>query len=602
LVFRVRLVALVAAILLLTPLLVPVYVLNANTAYEQWVNWASTAWSYFEPGVGVNTNTGLHYATLGWHRFTDWDLGVYIEAIIDAEILGILGREGAWGANYRLDKILTFLENRQLSSDGLPYVRYDADSGQVPSDAGGITAHPSDCGKLLLALDDLRRFRPDLATRINSLVARHAFQKSAESDYFALNDIYPFYVAQGFSAFGYSTPKLRALDSLGDGNFVEVYGESLPKTWITSETLVLAILESRSSALYRAYADRVFSAHQKRYQATGKLTAFSEGPYFAPENYVYEWVVTAGGETWVVYASAKVDSSPVTYLKIAFAFDAIYNNEYTNLLVNELSGLSVNELTLRGFYEGRNENGQTLNVLSDKTNGMILAAARYLGITSTTLSTTSSLSTSSSSTTPVTTTISTTTGSLTTETTSGLVSTETTSGLVSTETTSATTSLTTSEAVTSTTLETTTSQLEITTMQTIEPRSPPSCVIATAAYGSEMAPEVVYMRYVRDKLIGSTTTGKILRDGFNNFYYSWSPALAGAITGSEALRVLFRILMLPLVGIVDLAAISFESLGGSDLASVIAFVIAALLAISVYVVLPLLLLTLAARRIRRDRV
>jgi hypothetical protein len=33
------------------------------------------------------------------------------------------------------------------------------------------------------------------------------------------------------------------------------------------------------------------------------------------------------------------------------------------------------------------------------------------------------------------------------------------------------------------------------------------CIIATVAYGSPMAPEVAYMRYVRDNLIGSTEIG-----------------------------------------------------------------------------------------------
>jgi hypothetical protein len=619
----------------MVPLLAYTDMVTVNAGYDQWINWARIAWRYFDPGVGVNANTGLHYATSGWHRFTDWDLGLYIEAIIDAEMLGILGRDGAWGANYRLDKILSFLETRQLSGDGLPYWAYDADSGQVPGDVGTSTAHPSDSGKLLLALDDLRRFRPDLAARINSLVTRHSFQKFAESDYFAWNDIYPFYVAQGFSAFGYSTPKLRALESLGDGSSVEVYGETLPKARITSEPLMLALLENRSGGLYRTYVDRVFSAQQKRYEATGKLTAFSEGPYFPPEYYVYEWVVNANGETWVVYASGKTDRPPIVYSKIAFAFHAIYNNPYTSLLVNELSGLSVNEVTLRGFYEGKSENGETLNVLSDKTNGMILAAARYyVSHTSTTSSTSSSVTTSSPSTTgPLTTeTSSTTSGPLTTETTVTSLSTETTSTIVGPVTTTTSTTAippttetpvtsesteislstgttstsstyqTTSEAVTTTALETSTSQIETTTAgPTTESSRPPSppCVIATAAYGSEMATEVVYMRYVRDNLIGSTSTGKVLREGFNSFYYSWSPVLAGAIAGSELLRALFRILMVPPVRIVRLAAISFQVFGGGDAASIMAFGIAALLVMLVYVAAPVLLLTLAIKRIRR---
>jgi hypothetical protein len=117
------------------------------------------------------------------------------------------------------------------------------------------------------------------------------------------------------------------------------------------------------------------------------------------------------------------------------------------------------------------------------------------------------------------------------------------------------------------------------------------CVIATAAYGSEMAPEVVYMRYVRDSLIGSTWTGRILVAAFNAFYYLWSPTVASAIANSELLRAVFRVILLPLVAIVHATAIVFTStknvVGTADVASVLAFVAAATMAIAVYVVLPL---------------
>jgi peptide/nickel transport system substrate-binding protein len=112
------------------------------------------------------------------------------------------------------------------------------------------------------------------------------------------------------------------------------------------------------------------------------------------------------------------------------------------------------------------------------------------------------------------------------------------------------------------------------------------CIIATAAYGSEMAPEVVYMRYVRDNLIGSTPTGKVLRDAFNTFYYSWSPPIAQAIAGNAGLQALFRILLLPLVGIIHATAWVFMTLGAGDLASIAAFTIAAALTITVYIVTP----------------
>jgi len=340
---------------------------------NDWIGWARTAWEYFQPGLYVNKNTGLHYAAAGWPHFTDWDLGTYVEAIIDAEKLGIISRDGDWGANYRLEKVLRFLETRTRTNDNLPCRQYNADTGNADS---SDTANPSDSAKLLLSLDDLRRFRSEYAQRINSLVAGYNFQKLADSSYFSNNDIYPPYVAQGYSAFGYSTPKLRTVESLGNGVFLNVYDETLPQSRITSEPLMLAILEDRATGLYRTYADRTFSAQQKRFEATGKLTAFSEGAYGSPYYYVYEWVVNDKGETWVIYSGGKINAVPIVYTKIAFAFHAIYNNQYTSRLVNELSSLQATA-PLGGFYEGKSEEGTSLKSLTDKTNGIILAAARY---------------------------------------------------------------------------------------------------------------------------------------------------------------------------------------------------------------------------------
>ena len=52
------------------------------------------------------------------------------------------------------------------------------------------------------------------------------------------------------------------------------------------------------------------------------------------------------------------------------------------------------------------------------------------------------------------------------------------------------------------------------------------CLIATAAYGSEMAPQVQFLREIRDNKVMSTQVGSSFMTGFNEFYYSFSPAIA----------------------------------------------------------------------------
>jgi len=52
------------------------------------------------------------------------------------------------------------------------------------------------------------------------------------------------------------------------------------------------------------------------------------------------------------------------------------------------------------------------------------------------------------------------------------------------------------------------------------------CLIATAAYGSEMAPQIQQLRELRDNTVLSTQSGIAFMSGFNQFYYSFSPSVA----------------------------------------------------------------------------
>ena len=346
---------------------------HKQASVGDWQAWAAIAWAYFQPTVGVNSNTGLNYGTSNWHRVTDWDLATYVQAILAAERLGILQPEGTWGSTRRIERILRFLETRTLTKSQLSYLQYDSETGKVPEDMRRTPVDASDWGRLLLALDDLRHARPQYEQRIVSIVSRNNSTLLGESDYFASPDIYPFYVAQGYSAFGYTTPELKDLPKLEEGT-VDVYGLLLPKAWITSDPVLLAILENRTSGIYRSYADRIYEVQRRRYQETGVLTAFGEGPYPNPPYYVYEWITTARGEKWVIQAGReRMGELEILYTKNAFAMHAIYPDDYTAELVEKVSSLS----SQGGFYEGIGSDGAALKVLSDKANSMILQAAAY---------------------------------------------------------------------------------------------------------------------------------------------------------------------------------------------------------------------------------
>ncbi len=52
------------------------------------------------------------------------------------------------------------------------------------------------------------------------------------------------------------------------------------------------------------------------------------------------------------------------------------------------------------------------------------------------------------------------------------------------------------------------------------------CLIATAAYDSELAPQVQQLRELRDNTLLSTSSGSTFMESFNQFYYLFSPTIA----------------------------------------------------------------------------
>ena len=52
------------------------------------------------------------------------------------------------------------------------------------------------------------------------------------------------------------------------------------------------------------------------------------------------------------------------------------------------------------------------------------------------------------------------------------------------------------------------------------------CLIATATYGSELAPQVQQLRELRDNQLLNTESGTAFMGTFNDIYYSFSPTIA----------------------------------------------------------------------------
>ena len=355
-----------------------------------WLGIAANAWAYFQPGVGVDPNTGLPYASgTNFEAFTSWDLGIYIQAILDAQKLGLVNTIGEWGSSARLEKAVSFLENRPLNAKtGYPYWYYDATNGQdyhALSDKATGIIDGADTGRLFVALNNLRNYNSSLVPMIDNIVYN-------QSDYAALlpnvqkdatsNNIYSYYIDNGFASFWPTqvgdVPN-EVMNNIAKMQNVTTYGVSLPNATITTEPMLCAIFElNNSNAELNALTKQVYLAHEAYYDTTGKYVAFSEGNSFTSQ-YLYEWVIAPNGEAWKITSTTPnsyVNMNPIIYTKVAFSFLALYNSTFAQNLVVYLENMLPNPVT-NGYCDGANSSGQSVPGTGCNTNGLILDAALY---------------------------------------------------------------------------------------------------------------------------------------------------------------------------------------------------------------------------------
>ena len=73
------------------------------------------------------------------------------------------------------------------------------------------------------------------------------------------------------------------------------------------------------------------------------------------------------------------------------------------------------------------------------------------------------------------------------------------------------------------------------------------CLIATAAFGSEMAPQVQFLRELRDNTVLQTESGSAFMTGFNQFYYSFSPYIADYERENPTFKETVKLALTPLL-------------------------------------------------------
>lgn len=103
------------------------------------------------------------------------------------------------------------------------------------------------------------------------------------------------------------------------------------------------------------------------------------------------------------------------------------------------------------------------------------------------------------------------------------------------------------------------------------------CLIATAAFGSELSPQVQFLRNFRDGRILSTAAGSSFMNVFNMWYYSFSPNVADAEREIPVLQQTIKYAIYPLLGILTVAEKIYSVFNGEAGAVTAGFVTSSML-------------------------
>jgi len=127
----------------------------------------------------------------------------------------------------------------------------------------------------------------------------------------------------------------------------------------------------------------------------------------------------------------------------------------------------------------------------------------------------------------------------------------------------------------------------------------PTCLIATATYGSELSPEVQLLRGFRDNSILNTSAGSGFMVAFNAWYYSFSPNVANYLNSHGVERTIMKGVLYPLIGILFVSSHVFSATSAfPEFAAILSGLLASSLIGAFYVGLPLSLIRTKIRRLR----
>ena len=376
---------------------------EATFPASTWNSWASVAWGYLQ--TSLKSTTGMTADACAppfntcWAYFTYWGLASNIFGVVDAHELGLISDSSFLG---RVNPILTSLNSISLDPNTkLPYGVYSRDTLQQATGSPPFDTNAADYGRYLIAMYVLRqhllqRGFTTQANQVTSAVSRVTGNSKLAGT--LGYDLYSYYASLGFMLWGINPSATSSAQSgfqnlMQNGPFVDpssMYGVSgIPtNTRIDGEPFIDAILEVGNVALvtslpswcnFLQLSQKVYSAQEARSVSTGKPEFWTGGGLdFAPPKpgFVSEWIVYPGA-TWVTLDQSGNTFTdpllPVAYVKLAFAYNALYGTTYTSNFLN--AHATSLETATYGFGEGIYANGANNKNAQIQTQQILLSSA-----------------------------------------------------------------------------------------------------------------------------------------------------------------------------------------------------------------------------------
>ena len=105
-------------------------------------------------------------------------------------------------------------------------------------------------------------------------------------------------------------------------------------------------------------------------------------------------------------------------------------------------------------------------------------------------------------------------------------------------------------------------QITLSDQLSVSQPSKGGCLIATAAFGSELAPQVQMLRETRNNILMKTQSGAAFMTAFNQFYYTFSPTVADWERQNALFKEAVKITITPLL--TTLSILNFVGVDSED--------------------------------------